>query len=97
MRISYAQETDATNFGDTLSPGTPGETQIGDTSDGLTNAYASPSGPTSTGGQDSAVRDYATRTATNLRSTVERRFMRMSEAHDRIRTELLASHSSHMK
>lgn len=35
--------------------------------------------------------------ARDLRATVARRFMRMNEAHDRIRTELLASHSLDMK
>jgi hypothetical protein len=33
----------------------------------------------------------------DLREAVERRFMRMTQAHDRIRTELLASHSLNMK
>jgi hypothetical protein len=47
--------------------------------------------------QDSVVRKYATRTAANLRSIVERRFRRMSEAHDRIRAELLSAHSSQVK
>ena len=84
------------NIDDAFSPSTAADTQIGDATDDLRDAYASPSSARSTG-RDSAVRDYATRTATNLRSTVERRFMRMSEAHDRIRTELLASHSSHVK
>jgi hypothetical protein len=32
-----------------------------------------------------------------LRSIVERRFRRMFDAHDRIRTELLASHLMHSK
>jgi len=32
-----------------------------------------------------------------LRSIVERRFRRMFDAHDRIRTELLASHLAHPK
>jgi hypothetical protein len=32
-----------------------------------------------------------------LRSIVERRFRRMFDAHDRIRTELLASHLAHTK
>jgi hypothetical protein len=32
-----------------------------------------------------------------LRSIVERRFRRMFDAHDRIRTELLASHLPHTK
>jgi hypothetical protein len=32
-----------------------------------------------------------------LRSIVERRFRRMFDAHDRIRTELLASHLTHSK
>ena len=45
--------------------------------------------------QHSVVRVYATRTAANLRSIVERRFRRMSEAHDRIRTELLARDPPH--
>jgi len=85
------------NIGDTLSPSKPSDTPIGDATNGLTNAYASLSTAQSTGRKDSGVREYATRTATNLRSIVELRFMRMSEAHDRIRTELLASHSSHME
>jgi hypothetical protein len=33
----------------------------------------------------------------NLREAVERRFMRMTQAHDRIRTKLLASYSLNMK
>ena len=85
------------NIGDTFLPSKPSDTQTGDASDHLMNGYASPSSPRSTGRNDSAIKDYATRTASNLRSIVERRFMRMSEAHDRIRTELLTSHSSHMK
>ncbi len=93
----YAQETDAMNIGDTFTPSSTGDTQIGDATDGLRNAYTSRSTSRWTGRKDSAVRKYATRTAANLRAIVERRFMRMSEAHDRIRTELLASHSSHMK
>ena len=82
------------NIGSTFLPSKRSNTQIGDATDDLTNGYASPS---TAGEKDSAVREYANRTATNLRSLVERRFMRMSEAHDRIRTELLASHSSQMK
>ena len=85
------------NIGDTFLPKKPSHTQIGDATDPLMNGYASPSISRSAGRKDSAIRDYATRTATNLRSTVERRFMRMSEAHDRIRTELLTSYSPHMK
>jgi hypothetical protein len=83
------------NIGDTFMLGKPDDTQIGDAPDHLRNGYASI--PRLAGRKDSALRDYASRTATNLRSIVERRFMRMSEAHDRIRTQLLTSHSSHMK
>lgn len=82
------------NIGDTFSPR---DFQISDAADHLINGYASPSSPRSTRGKDSAVRDHATRTATNLRSIVEGRFMRMSEAHDRIRTELLTTHSGQMR
>ena len=82
---------------DTFLPSKMSYTQIGGGTDHPMNGYASPSTPRSTRRKDSAVRDYANRTATNLRSIVERRFMRMSEAHDRIRTELLTSHSSHMR
>ena len=85
------------NIRDTFLPGKTSDTQIGDSTDRQMNGYASSSTPRSTGRKDSAMRDYATRTATNLRSIVERRFMRMSEAHDRIRNELLASHSSHIE
>ena len=85
------------NIGDTFSTSKPSDTPIGDVTEDLTNTYASLSTAQSTGRKDSGVREYATRTATSLRSIVERRFMRMSEAHDRIRTELLTFHSSHMK
>ncbi|MBC8031239.1 MAG: hypothetical protein H7Z16_14085 [Pyrinomonadaceae bacterium] len=34
------------------------------------------------------------KTPRNLRSVVERRFMRMNEAHDRIRTEMLCPNST---
>ena len=85
------------DIGDTFLPNKASDTQIGDASDPVMNAYASRASQRSTGRKDLAVRDYATRTATNLRSTVERRFMRMSEAHDRIRTELLTSYSSDIK
>lgn len=37
--------------------------------------------------------DHDSAPARDLRSVVERRFMRMNEAHDRIRTELLCSHA----
>jgi hypothetical protein len=69
----------------------------GDTTESFMETGASRSGGRSTRGKTSPVRDYATRTAASLRSIVERRYMRMNEAHDRIRTELLASHLSHMK
>lgn len=82
-------KTDSTN--------SMGKTQIDETTDSLTNGYASLSKGPSTGRKDSPVRGYAARTAANLRSIVERRFMRMSETHDRIRTELLASHSADLK
>jgi len=85
------------NIGDTFFPNKPSHREIGGANDPLINGYATPSSPRSTGRKDSAVRGYATRTATNLRSIVERRFMRMSEAHDRIRRELLASHSSNIE
>ncbi len=85
------------NIRDTFLPSKTSDTQVGQGTDRLMNGYASPSTPRSTDRKDSAVRDYATRTATNLRSIVERRFMRMSEAHDRIRRELLASHSSNIE
>lgn len=80
------------NIGDTHSPSLRGETKIVEATDGLTNAHSSLSTAQSTGRKDG--RGYAARTARNLRSIVERRFKRMSEAHDRIRAELLASHSS---
>jgi hypothetical protein len=64
------------------------KSQIGDAS----NLLASDGDAESS---EPVVRNYAMRTATNLRSIVERRFRRMSEAHDRIRTELLARHPPH--
>lgn len=82
------------NIGDTPSPRSLGETKIVDATDGLTNAYTSLSKAGSNGRKGSSGSGYAARTARNLRSIVERRFKRMSEAHDRIRTKLLASHSS---
>ena len=81
------------NIGDIFSPSSTGDTPIGEATDGLPNAYTSPS----SGSKDSAVRDYASRTAANLRSIVERRFSRMNEAHDRIRTKLLAAHQPEAK
>src|SRR5216683_1365508 len=94
LRVRYAEETGAMNIGDTFSESKSSATKISDGTDDLTNGYASPSNQRSTGRKDSEVKDYSTRTATNLRSIVEHRFMRMSRAHDRIRTELLGSHSS---
>lgn len=85
------------NIGETFSPGSTGDTQIGDAGDGLNNTYASLSSEPPSRRKDSAVRGYATRTAANLRSIVERRFMRMSQAHDRIRTELLQAHQPEAK
>jgi hypothetical protein len=76
------------NIGDTLSPILRVDTQMAEPVDDLMSPYASVSTARSTGRKGSAIR----RTAANLRSIVERRFMRMSEAHDRIRTELLARH-----
>ncbi|HVQ38592.1 MAG TPA: hypothetical protein VMS31_13735 [Pyrinomonadaceae bacterium] len=43
---------------------------------------------------DSAAMGYPGETPASQRSVVERRYLRMSEAHDRIRTELLAQHPS---
>ncbi|MGI9068095.1 MAG: hypothetical protein ACR2HX_17040 [Pyrinomonadaceae bacterium] len=80
------------NIGDSLSPSSTVDTQMAEPVTDLMSPYASVSTERSTGRKDSAVRQYATRTAANLRSIVERQFMRMSEAHDRIRTELLARH-----
>ena len=81
------------NMVETPSPSSMGETKLVDAADGLTNAYTT-SIASATGRGDSSRQGYAVRTARNLRSIVERRFKRMSEAHDRIRTKLLASHSS---
>lgn len=79
----------------TVSTSKTGKTQIDDPGDNLTNEYASLSIVGSPGRKDSPVREYAARTAWNLRSIVERQFMRMSETHDRIRTERLARHPPH--
>jgi len=80
------------NMGETSSPSSMGETRIVEAADGLRNAYTSLSTASPTGREDSSAESYGARTARNLRSIVERRFKRMSEAHDRIRTKLLASH-----
>lgn len=80
------------NNADAFFPSLTSDTEIGDAGNGLTGAHASLSTARSTGRKDSSARGYATRTAANLRSIVERRFMRMSQTHDRIRTELLARH-----
>jgi hypothetical protein len=45
------------------------------------------------GRRDAAVGGYGARSSRNLRSILERGFMRMNEAHDRIRTKVLATHS----
>ncbi len=42
--------------------------------------------------RDPPARDNGVTSAGNLRSTVERQFMRMNEAHDRHRTQVLASY-----
>ena len=97
MWARSAQETDAMNIGDTHSPSSRGETKIVEATDGLTNAHSTLSTRRSTGRKDSSGKGYAARTARNLRSIVERRFKRMSEAHDRIRTELLAAHQPEAK
>jgi len=81
------------NTSDTLALSPSLNTPIGDAS----NPLVSPGETQSGEANDSVVRKYATRTAANLRSIVERRFKRMSEAHDRIRTELLARHSPHAR
>jgi hypothetical protein len=73
------------NTSATLALGPLTNTQIGDASNRLASDGEADS-------SESIVRNYATRTAANLPSIVERRFRRMSEAHDRIRTELLARH-----
>jgi hypothetical protein len=78
------------NNADAFFPSLTNDTEIGDAGDGLT--HASLSTARSTGRKDSSAREYATRTAANLRSIVERRFMRMIQTHDRIRTESLARH-----
>ena len=83
------------NIGDTFFPNKPSRREIGGANDPLINGYAPPSSQLSTGRDDSGRGAYAITTAT--RSIVERRFMRMSEAHDRIRSELLASHSSNIE
>ena len=76
------------NFGDTFLPSSTVANQIGDPADGLTNRYDLASTERSSGRKDPG-REYDTTTDSNLRSRVERRFMRMSEVHDRIRTKLL--------
>lgn len=80
------------NIGETFSPSSTVDTQMAEPVNDLMSPYASVSTARPNGRKDSAVRQYASKTAANLRSIVERRFMRMSEAHDRIRTELLARH-----
>ena len=96
------------NTGDTLALAAALNTQVGDAptkelrhahllTHGLANPYETGSTERLTERKHSSVRVYATRTSANLRAIVERRFKRMSEAHDRIRTELLAAHSSQMK
>ena len=82
------------NLGDTFFPNKPSHREFGGANDPLINGYATPSSQLSTGRDDLALRDDATSPET--RSIVEHQFMRMSEAHDRIRTELLASHSSNI-
>ena len=48
-------------------------------------------------GRGSSVPDNNVNSAGSLRSVVERQFMRMNEAHDRHRTQILASYSPNMK
>jgi hypothetical protein len=76
------------NTNDTLALSHSLNTPIGDASNPLVSARDTQPREAN----NSVVRKYATRTAANLRSIVERRFRRMSEAHDRIRTELLQRH-----
>jgi hypothetical protein len=81
------------NTSDTAALSPSLNTPIGDASHPLVSPYDTQSSEAN----DSVVRKYATRTAANLRSIVERRFRRMSEAHDRIRSELLARHPPHAR
>jgi hypothetical protein len=96
------------NTGDTLALAAAVNAQVGDAptkglrhadllTHGLANSCETGSTERLTEPKHSSVRVYATRTSANLRSIVERRFKRMSEAHDRIRTKLLAAHLSQMK
>jgi hypothetical protein len=77
------------NTGDTFRPQSTDNSDVGNLAPDLIAASASTGEPA--GQKNSGVREYAAaRTASNLCSIVERRFMRMNEAHDRIRAELLA-------
>jgi hypothetical protein len=84
------------NISETLAMSSALSPKLGEASINLAEAGETISTAPSTEPGDSAARGYRTRTAPNLRSIVERRFRRMSEAHDRIRSELLAAHSSPM-
>lgn len=81
------------NTCETLALGTALNAPVGEAPNGLANSCETRSAEQSTERKDSVGSLYLTRTASNLRSIVERRFMGMSEAHDRIRTELLARDS----
>ena len=72
------------NISDTLALGSTLNPTIGDPPDACEELSTARSAER----KDSAAGQYASRTAANLRTIVERRFRRMSEAHDRICTKL---------
>jgi hypothetical protein len=85
------------NTCDTLALGAVLNTPAGEAPSSLANSRETRSRQQSTKRKDSVGRAYLTRTASDLRSIVERRFMRMSETHDRIRTELLGRYPTHSR
>jgi hypothetical protein len=77
-----------------LFPGSSaGTTRIAATPQSQANQETTPIG----GIRSSSFGAHDMKSTGRLRSLVERRFRRMFDAHDRIRTQLLASHLTHTK
>jgi len=89
----FSQETNVVNTGDTFRPHSIDNSDACNSAPDMMAASASTGEPG--GRKNSPIREYgAARTASNLVSIVQRRFVRMNEAHDRIRAELLARYPS---
>jgi hypothetical protein len=89
--ISF-QESNAMDLRNILSPHLPGKPRM--KRDSSRTSFRDPAkAAISAGKEEPSAGDYQMKAAPDLRSVVERRFRRMTEAHDRIRAALLAPHS----